>query len=175
MRCGASIVWRWRETPHADRFGTLCSWRPISYQQRDQQGRLQKHASLPNGTFQKEVSMSRLFRLLRRRGQWDAGIAIHFVDDMALFRNVLGIPLIKHRLSIKNAEYHQKILRSFNDTPHGRDDRIRTCGILVPNQALYQTELHPDNAVSFRRQLFYYSLGSTACQDFAVKSLKKRG
>ena len=26
----------------------------------------------------------------------------------------------------------------------GRDDRIRTCGILVPNQALYQTEPHPD-------------------------------
>lgn len=26
----------------------------------------------------------------------------------------------------------------------GPDDRTRTCGILVPNQALYQTELHPD-------------------------------
>ena len=26
----------------------------------------------------------------------------------------------------------------------GRGDRIRTCGILVPNQALYQTEPHLD-------------------------------
>ena len=25
---------------------------------------------------------------------------------------------------------------------YGRGDRTRTCGILVPNQALYQTELH---------------------------------
>ena len=26
----------------------------------------------------------------------------------------------------------------------GPDDRIRTCGILLPKQALYQTEPHPD-------------------------------
>ena len=28
---------------------------------------------------------------------------------------------------------------------NGPDDRIRTCGILLPKQALYQTEPHPDN------------------------------
>jgi hypothetical protein len=27
----------------------------------------------------------------------------------------------------------------------GRDDRIRTCGILLPKQARYQTALHPVN------------------------------
>ena len=27
---------------------------------------------------------------------------------------------------------------------YGRDGRIRTCDILIPNQALYQAELHPD-------------------------------
>ncbi len=27
----------------------------------------------------------------------------------------------------------------------GRGDRIRTCGLLVPNQARYQTALRPDN------------------------------
>ena len=32
---------------------------------------------------------------------------------------------------------------------YGRDDRIRTCGILVPNQALYQTEPHPDDIFRF--------------------------
>ena len=28
---------------------------------------------------------------------------------------------------------------------YGRGDRIRTCGLLVPNQARYQTALRPDN------------------------------
>ncbi len=28
---------------------------------------------------------------------------------------------------------------------YGRDDRIRTCGPLVPNQMRYQTALHPAN------------------------------
>ena len=27
---------------------------------------------------------------------------------------------------------------------NGRDDRIRTCDILLPKQARYQTALHPD-------------------------------
>ena len=43
---------------------------------------------------------------------------------------------------------------SFSTTSRGRDDRIRTCGILVPNQALYQTEPHPV-AVSQQRDLLY--------------------
>ena len=30
------------------------------------------------------------------------------------------------------------------DYSHGPDDRIRTCGILLPKQALYQTEPRPD-------------------------------
>ena len=29
---------------------------------------------------------------------------------------------------------------------NGPDDRIRTCGILLPKQALYQTEPHPDTS-----------------------------
>ena len=31
-----------------------------------------------------------------------------------------------------------------NKKKNGRGDRTRTCGILVPNQALYQTELRPE-------------------------------
>ncbi len=31
----------------------------------------------------------------------------------------------------------------------GRGDRIRTCGLLVPNQALYQTEPHPEDKAYF--------------------------
>ena len=33
---------------------------------------------------------------------------------------------------------------------HGRDDRIRTCGLIVPNDARYQTVPHPD---SLRRSI----------------------
>ena len=30
------------------------------------------------------------------------------------------------------------------DHSNGRDDRIRTCDTLIPNQVLYQAELHPE-------------------------------
>ena len=46
----------------------------------------------------------------------------------------------------------------------GRGDRTRTCGILVPNQALYQTELRLGNNLS--RQLLYYSKDTFQCQAF---------
>ena len=36
---------------------------------------------------------------------------------------------------------------------HGRDDRIRTCGILLPKQALYQTEPHPDALIKNIRDI----------------------
>ena len=39
-------------------------------------------------------------------------------------------------------ELHQQT-RVLPMAPNGRGDRTRTCGILVPNQALYQTELRP--------------------------------
>ena len=39
---------------------------------------------------------------------------------------------------IKKQSVHYRILRSYKDTLHGRSDRIRTCGILLPNQARYQ-------------------------------------
>ena len=41
---------------------------------------------------------------------------------------------------------------------HGRSDWIRTSGLLVPNQALYQTEPHPDS-------VFYYITNSKECQE----------
>ena len=36
-------------------------------------------------------------------------------------------------LYIKKQSVHYKILRSYKDTLHGPSDRIRTCGILLPN------------------------------------------
>ena len=36
----------------------------------------------------------------------------------------------------RNAEYHQKAFRSFNDTPHGPSGATRTPGLLVPNLCL---------------------------------------
>lgn len=40
--------------------------------------------------------------------------------------------------------------RSFRPSKYkdGRDDRIRTCGLLVPNQARYQTALRPEQSTS---------------------------
>ena len=38
----------------------------------------------------------------------------------------------------RNAEYHQKTFRSFNDTPHGPSGGSRTHGLMVPNHARYQ-------------------------------------
>ena len=35
----------------------------------------------------------------------------------------------------------------------GPEDRIRTCGIMVPNHALYQAELHPDVPYQYSRQV----------------------
>ena len=35
------------------------------------------------------------------------------------------------------------LFRSFNDTPHGRSDGIRTHGLLVPNQARYHLRYTP--------------------------------
>ena len=42
----------------------------------------------------------------------------------------------------------KKKLRMLKKHPqfYGRSERIRTSGLLVPNQALYQTEPHPENA-----------------------------
>ena len=52
-----------------------------------------------------------------------------------------------------------------NEFVYGLDDRIWTYDNLIPNQALYQTELHPDNVGApsktwthnflFRRQALY--------------------
>ncbi len=57
-----------------------------------------------------------------------------------------GISLI----TSKNAEYHSKAFRAFHDTPHGRSVGIRTRGLLVPNQARYQTSPHPDSTSIIR-------------------------
>ena len=38
----------------------------------------------------------------------------------------------------RNAEYHQKTFRSFNDTPHGPSGEAQTLGLAVPNRAFYQ-------------------------------------
>ena len=34
----------------------------------------------------------------------------------------------------------------------GRDDRIRTCGLFVPNEARYQAALHPDHYPSYQTE-----------------------
>ena len=46
---------------------------------------------------------------------------------------------------IKKQSVHYRILRSYKDTLHGRSVGIRTRGLLVPNQARYQTSPHPES------------------------------
>ena len=49
-------------------------------------------------------------------------------------------------------------LKTYSKFKSGRGDRTRTCGILVPNQALYQTELR------LVKQLYYYTTIRQFCQ-----------
>ena len=58
---------------------------------------------------------------------------------------------------IKKQSVHYRILRSYKDTLHGPSDRIRTCGILLPNLS---GKLFPLVYSGFRRFLicFTYSL-----------------
>ena len=60
-------------------------------------------------------------------------------------------------LHIKKQSVHYRILRSYKDTLHGPSDRIRTCGILLPNLS---GKLFPLVYSGFRRFLicFTYSL-----------------
>ena len=51
----------------------------------------------------------------------------------------------------------------------GRDDRIRTCGILVPNQALYQTEPHPDINDSTKNRISTYIVRRIPAAVLSVK------
>lgn len=46
-----------------------------------------------------------------------------------------------------------------------RGDRIRTCGLCVPNAALYQTEPRLDLCPPFSRRPCYYSTIQTKCQE----------
>ena len=50
----------------------------------------------------------------------------------------------------------------------GRDDRIRTCGLFVPNEARYQTALHLDILLN---EPIYYSMRFWVCQCFFAEIL----
>ena len=67
---------------------------------------------------------------------------------------------------------------------YGRDDRIRTCGLCVPNAALYQTEPHLDSIFSFwefnnagesvRAATQLYSCNIVVCAPSVAYSLLRR-
>ena len=59
----------------------------------------------------------------------------------------------------RNAEYHQKTFRSFNDTPHGPSGGSRTHGLMDPNHARYQLRYT-------RIQLDYYTEFFSVCQGY---------
>src|SRR5699024_11664624 len=45
-----------------------------------------------------------------------------------------------------------------------RNDRIRTCGLCVPNAAIYQTEPHSETIYAFFTRLNYYIESFHQCQ-----------
>ena len=52
------------------------------------------------------------------------------------------------------AKRHKKTaLKGLLLSKNGRDDRIRTCDLIVPNDALYQAEPHPDNISYYTMRL----------------------
>ena len=73
-------------------------------------------------------------------------------------------------LQIKNAEYHQKTFRSFNDTPHGPSGETWTHDPLTPSQVRYQLR-YTRIAFLSRSQLSY---NSTACYKMQAFFLKKQ-
>ncbi len=55
-----------------------------------------------------------------------------------------------------------------------RDDRIWTCDFLVPNQALYQTELHPEVMLHMTVGAKNFAL-CYFCQDFLCTPVMRDG
>ena len=55
--------------------------------------------------------------------------------------------------------------------PNGRDDRTRTCGILLPKQARYQAALHP-GLQHFIYNSYYHILFFSESQDFCESQRK---
>ena len=55
---------------------------------------------------------------------------------------------------------------------HGRGDRIRTCGLLVPNQARYQTALRP--VTTFTLYKIVFCLSNKFCVNYLVLSALER-
>ena len=53
------------------------------------------------------------------------------------------------RIELALAAWKAVVLPLNHTCINGRENRIRTCDILVPNQALYQAELFPDNAYNY--------------------------
>ena len=51
------------------------------------------------------------------------------------------LPMVELTNNFHHFDARQEIVKT---KLTGRNDRTRTCGILVPNQALYQTEIHSE-------------------------------
>ena len=66
---------------------------------------------------------------------------------------------------------HYRILRSHKDTPHGPSDRVRTCGLMVPNHPRYQlryTRIYVLFRAPHRERLDIIVYFPPACKSFLV-------
>ena len=74
------------------------------------------------------------------------------------------LPMVEPTNNFHHFDARQEIVKT---KLTGRNNRTRTCGILVPNQALYQTELCSDDAITdvdcTRHSLFCFCSGDILC------------
>ena len=68
------------------------------------------------------------------------------IKNSLLFRRLINYKMEQvTRIELALAAWKAVVLPLNHTCINGRENRIRTCDIMVPNQALYQAELFPDN------------------------------
>ena len=89
----------------------------------------------------------RRLRVLGSAGSLLCGVSLRENTALRYFRSfTLGPELVRNRRSHRVQHYNSDRKKAGTQVPLlfcGRSDRIRTCGLLVPNQAHYQAVPHP--------------------------------
>ena len=81
-------------------------------------------------------------------------------DGSGQYRELLNPILAKKDRGVKTAVLFSQIQKEKADSNavglmiSGRDDRIRTCGLFVPNEARYQTVPHPAVTRNIIREIY---------------------
>lgn len=77
------------------------------------------------------------------------GVCILHLELFLTLEPITSLTAILSGHVLSNA-FRRFVPTNSSETEIGRDDTIRTCDILLPKQALYQAELHPENGGACR-------------------------